>query len=125
MSVNNRRGNAAYNTYTPLESRSVPNFKNHNKRHCISTSSIPDPLILLNRIERQQRTLTQWRQTIIKSIYKGGNKANISESQRGIFLVNIISKVYELVKITQNGKITAKCQRCKQLEGKTGQQWII
>ena len=46
----------------------------------------------------------QWRQTTIKSIYKGGNKVNISESQRGIFLVNIISKVYELVKITQNDK---------------------
>ena len=60
--------------------------------------------ILFNRIEREQRTLMQWRQTTIKSIYKGGNKANISESQRGIFLVNIISKVYELVKITQNDK---------------------
>ena len=60
--------------------------------------------ILFNRIEREQRTLMQWRQTTIKSVYKGGNKANISESQRGIFLVNIISKVYELVKITQNDK---------------------
>ena len=50
--------------------------------------------ILFNRIEREQRTLMQWRQTTIKSIYKGGSKANISESQRGIFLVNIISKVY-------------------------------
>ena len=59
--------------------------------------------ILFNRIEREQRTLTQWRQTTIKSIYKGDNKANISESQSGIFLVNI-SKVYELVKITQNEK---------------------
>ena len=63
--------------------------------------------ILFNRIEREQRTLIQWRQTTIKSIYKGGNKANISESERGIFLVNIISKVYELVKmkkITTNEK---------------------
>ena len=34
--------------------------------------------ILFNRIEREQRTLMQWRQTIIKSIYKGGNKANIT-----------------------------------------------
>ena len=50
----------------------------------------------------------QWRLTTIKSIYKGGNKANISESQRGIFLVNIISKVYELVKITQNDKNNRK-----------------
>ena len=60
--------------------------------------------ILFNRIEREQRTLMQWRQTTFKSIYEGGNKANISESQRGIFLVNIISKVYELVKIIQNDK---------------------
>ena len=43
-----------------------------------------------------------------------GNKANISESQKEIFLVNI-SKVYELVKITQNEKITEKCKKCKQL----------
>ena len=63
--------------------------------------------ILFNRTERKQRTLIQWRQTI-KSIYKGGNKANISESQRGIFLVNIISKVYELVKIIQNDKNNRK-----------------
>ena len=79
--------------------------------------------ILFNRIERVQRTLMQWRQTTIKSIYKGGNKTNISESQKGIFLVNI-SKVYELVKISQNEK-NANCQKCKQLEGKRGQQWII
>ena len=39
-----------------------------------------------------------------KNRCKGGNKANISESQRGIFIVYIISKVYELVKITQTGK---------------------
>ena len=40
--------------------------------------------ILFNRTEREQRTLMQWRQTTIKSIYKGGNKANVSESQKGI-----------------------------------------
>ena len=64
--------------------------------------------ILFNRIEREQRTPIQWRQTRIKSICKGGNKANISESQRVIFLVNIISKVYELVKITKNDKNNSK-----------------
>lgn len=55
--------------------------------------------ILFNKIEREQGTLIQWSQTTIKSINKGGNEANISESQIGIFLVNIISKVYEIVKI--------------------------
>ena len=43
-----------------------------------------------------------------KSIYKGSNKANISESQSGIFLVNMISKLYKLVKITQNQKNNSK-----------------
>ena len=59
-------------------------------------------------MEREQGTLTQWRQAIVKSIYKGGNKTNISDNQRGILLVNIILKVYELVKITQNGKNNSK-----------------
>ena len=67
--------------------------------------------ILFNRIEREQIILTQWRQTAIKSIYKGGNKTYRSESKRGIFLVNIISKVYELVKITQNEKINSKMSK--------------
>ena len=44
MSISSRRGNAACNTDIPLGSRPVPNFKNHNKRHDISTSSIPAPL---------------------------------------------------------------------------------
>ena len=58
--------------------------------------------ILFNRIEMEVLTPVQWRQTIIKSTYKGGNKAHLHESQRGIFLANIVSKVYEIVKITQN-----------------------
>ena len=74
--------------------------------------------ILFNRIEIEQRTLVQWRQTTIKSIYKGGNKANISESQKGIFLVNIISKVYELVKITQNEKNNSKILEMQTIGGK-------
>ena len=71
--------------------------------------NIQSPSILFNSIEKEQGTLTQWRQTTIKSIYKGGNKANISESQRGIFVVNIIiSKVYEIAKIIQNEKNNSK-----------------
>ena len=42
--MNNRRGNAACTTYTTPRSRSVSNFKNYNKRHWISTASIPAPL---------------------------------------------------------------------------------
>ena len=71
--------------------------------------------IIFKRIERELRTLMQRRETAIKSIYKGGNKATISENERGISLVNITSNVHELFKIIQNEKITAKCQKCKQL----------
>ena len=79
--------------------------------------------ILFNRIEREQRTLVQWRQKTIKSIYKSGNKANISESQRGIFLVNIISKVHGLVKITQNEKNNGKMSEM-QATGRKG-KWAM
>ena len=51
--------------------------------------------------------------------------ANISEYQRQIFLVTIISEVHELDKTTKNEKIAAKCPKCKQLEGKRVQLWII
>ena len=64
--------------------------------------------LLFNRIEREQGTLIQWRQATIKIIYKDCNKSKTNESQRGIFLVIIISKVYELVKITQNEKNNSK-----------------
>ena len=56
--------------------------------------------ILFNRIEKEQRSLTRWRQTTTKNVYEDGNKLNISESQRGIFLTNTIPKVNELVKVT-------------------------
>ena len=81
--------------------------------------------LLFNRIEREQGTLIQWRQATIKIIYKDCNKSKTNESQRGIFLVIIISKVYELVKITQNEKNNSKMSECKQLEGTRGQQGII
>ena len=40
--------------------------------------------------------------TTVKSIYKSGVKENIQENQRGIFLVNTISKIYESVLKIQN-----------------------
>ena len=51
-----------------------------------------------------------------KSIYKGSNKANISESQSDIFLVNMISKLYKLVKITQNQKNNSKMSEMQAVE---------
>ena len=43
--------------------------------------------------------------TTIKSVRKKGNQDKLSESQGGLFMVNVVSKVYERVKKTQNEKI--------------------
>ena len=40
----------------------------------------------------------------MKSIHKGGVKENIQENQREIFLVNIVSKIYESALKIQNEK---------------------
>ena len=40
--------------------------------------------------------------TTVKSIHKGGVKGNIQENQRGIFLVNTVSKIYESALKIQN-----------------------
>ena len=60
---------------------------------------------LFNRIEEGGETPKQWQLTSIKSVKKKGNQDKLSESQRGLFIVNVVSKVYERVKKTQNEKI--------------------
>ena len=64
--------------------------------------------VLYNRMEMEKKVPAQWRKTKIKSTYKGGNREKLQESQRGIFLINIISKVYERVKKIQNEDKQAK-----------------
>ena len=59
---------------------------------------------LFNREGEENKIPIQWRETKIKSVYKGGNKERIEESQKGIFLMNVVCKVYERVKKVQNEK---------------------
>ena len=48
------------------------------------------------RVKEEGQIPLQWRETSIKSLYKGGgSKEKIQESQRGIFITNIVSKAYE------------------------------
>ena len=54
--------------------------------------------ILYNRIEQEGIIPKQWQQVITKSVDKKGNGEELSKSQRGLFLVNIVSKVYEKIK---------------------------
>ena len=54
--------------------------------------------ILYNRIEHERIIPKQCQQVIIKSVDKKGNGEELSKSQRGLFLVNIVSNVYEKIK---------------------------
>ena len=58
--------------------------------------------ILFNRIKTENQMPKQWQLTTVKSIHKGGIKENIQENQRGIFLVNTVSKIYESALKIQN-----------------------
>ena len=58
------------------------------------------PAVLFNRIEEEGEIPKQWQLTTIKSVRKKGNQDKVSESQGELFMVNIISKVYERVKKT-------------------------
>ena len=58
---------------------------------------------VFNRVEEEGQIPLQWRDTSIKSQYKGGgSKEKIQENQRGIFITNIVSKADESIKKIQN-----------------------
>ena len=54
--------------------------------------------ILYNRIEQEKIISKEWQQVMIKSVDKKGSGEELSKNQRGLFLVNIVSKVYEKIK---------------------------
>ena len=43
----------------------------------------------------ENQILKQWQLATVKSMHKRGVKENIQRNQRGIFLVNTVSKIYE------------------------------
>ena len=76
-----------------------------------------------NSVEEERQIPLQWRETSIKSLYKGGrSKEEIQESQRGIFITNLVSKAYEIVNKIQNEIIQSNIGST--MDWKTGQQWI-
>ena len=60
--------------------------------------------VLYNRIEKEKCVPEEWGHITTKSVRKNG-KEKINENQRGLFLMNIVAKVYEKVKKRQNEKI--------------------
>ena len=80
--------------------------------------------ILYNRIEQERIIPKQWQQVIIKSVEKKGNGEERSKSQRGLILVNIVSKVYEKKNKKRMRLYTTECQKCKQqVKNRDRQQW--
>ena len=59
---------------------------------------------MFNKIKTENQIPIQWQLITVKSIHKGRVKENIQENQRGIFLMNIVSKIYESTLKIQNEK---------------------
>ena len=81
--------------------------------------------VLYNRIEKEKCASEEWGHITIKLVRKNG-KEKINENQRGLFLMNIVAKVYEKVK--KKGRIKkfiVTCHKCKQQVESKGQQWTI
>ena len=65
--------------------------------------------ILFNRIEEEEGEVPkQWQLTTIKSVRKKRNQKKLSKIQRGLFMVNVVSNVHEVVKKIQNKKKITK-----------------
>ena len=61
--------------------------------------------VLFNKIEEGEIP-KQWQlKKVRKSVRKKENQRKLSESQRGLFMVNVVSKDYEKVKNTQKEKV--------------------
>ena len=58
--------------------------------------------MLFNRIKTENQTPKQWQLATVKSIHKGRVKENIQENQRGISVVNTVSKIYDSALKIQN-----------------------
>jgi hypothetical protein len=58
---------------------------------------------IFNRIEADRVAPTQWNQVIIKAISKPGSVL-LMENKRGLFMTDVISKLYERVIKNRNQK---------------------
>lgn len=69
---------------------------------------VKSPVSIFNRVEEERETLKQRKDTTIKSIYKRWQKEKLNETQKGIFIINVISKAYQRVKKIQNQMLQEK-----------------
>ena len=58
--------------------------------------------IIFNKIMNQRVIPTSWKIMTIKSIYKNKGKRTEMKNRRGIFLTNIVSKLFEKILANRN-----------------------
>ena len=76
-------------------------------------------------VEEENKIPIQYRETKIKSVYKGGSKARIQESQGRTFLMNIACKVCGRAKNLQNQNKQSNISILETAGKKTGQLFDI
>ena len=60
---------------------------------------------MFNAAEDERKIPDQWRKMRIRTINKTSKGSTLKETQRGLFITNIVSKIYEKVKKLQNEEI--------------------
>ena len=65
-------------------------------------------LKVLNVMKAHRYTPTQWEDTLIKTIYKMKGSMKILKNYRGIFLTQVISKIYERIHLNRTSDILNK-----------------
>ena len=82
---------------------------------------------MYNNLLEEEEIPKQWEEMKIKSILKNKGSRKEVKNRRGIFLTNVVGKLFEkaLKKKTENTVIIEKHQSGGKKEAMTGDNWII
>ena len=80
-------------------------------------------MIATRKLHEKRIIPNQWQQVIIIAVDKKGNREELSKSQKGLFSVNIVSKVHEKIKKLKMKLYKTKCQKCKQQVKNKDRKW--
>ena len=92
--------------------------------HNCGEDAIQSIQIILNEIDKSNDFPHEWTELAIKSISKGGLNNNDVEKRRGLFITNIVNKVYEKVKMEQNDEKIDRGISKHQCGGKKGRSTV-
>ena len=79
---------------------------------------------IFNELMRKGTVPKRWKQMKIKSIYKNRGERTKMKNQRGIFLTNIVSKVFERVLLNRNREKIDEATSEFQCGGRKGRSTI-